>query len=111
MKRDDGIGGESSFATFLRGVAFSIMEDSVGGAIAATTGGYANGNLVAGAGGSTATGLSSWMLDSSTVATGNPTYQVKVIGLDRGPDNVIGNYARWIVQLNLSALAQNTAGF
>ncbi len=99
------------FITDSDNIAFSIMEDSVGGAIAITTGGYANGNLIAGAGGSTATGLSSWMLDSSTVATGNATYQVKVIGLDRGPDNVIGNYARWIVQLNLSALAQNTAGF
>ena len=82
-----------------------------GGAIAATTGGYANGNLVAGAGGSTVTGMSSWQLDSSTVATGNATYQVKVLGLTRGPDNAIGNYARWNVSLNLSALAQNTAGF
>lgn len=90
---------------------FSIQEDSVGGAIAITTGGYANGNLIAGAGGSTATGLSSWMLDSSTVATGNATFQVKVLGLDRGPDNVIGNFARWIVSLNLSAVGQNTAGF
>lgn len=92
-------------------VAYTIQEDSVGGAIAITTGGYANGNLIAGGGGSTSTGLSSWMLDSSTVATGNATYQVKVLGLVRGPDNVIGNYARWLVQLNLSALAQNTAGF
>lgn len=99
------------FITDSDDIAFSIMEDSAGGAIAITTGGYANGNLIAGAGGSTATGLSSWQLDSSTVATGNATYQVKVIGLDRGPDNAIGNYARWIVQLNTSALAQNTAGF
>lgn len=91
-------------------VMFSIQEDSVGGAIAATTGGVANGNLVSGAG-STATGLSGWMLDSSTVASGNATYQVKVIGLTRGPDNAIGNYARWNVRLNLSAFAQNTAGF
>ena len=92
-------------------VAYTIQEDSVGGNIPITTGGYANGNLVAGAGGSTATGFSSWQLQSSSVATGNATYQVKVIGLLRGPDNAIGNYARWMVQLNLSALAQNTAGF
>lgn len=92
-------------------VAYTIQEDSDGGNIPITTGGYANGNLVAGSGGSTATGQSSWQLDSSTVATGNATYQVKVIGLTRGPDNVIGNYARWMVQLNLAALAQNTAGF
>lgn len=92
-------------------VAFTMQEDSVGGAIAITTGGYANGNLIAGAGGSTVTGLSSWMLDSSTVATGNATFQVKVLGLTRGPDNAIGNYAKWNIALNLSALAQNTAGF
>jgi hypothetical protein len=90
---------------------FSVQEDSVGAAIAVSTGGYANGNLIAGGGGSTVTGLSSWMLQSSSVASGNATFQVKVLGLDRGPDNVIGNYARWIVTLNTSALAQNTAGF
>ncbi len=92
-------------------VMYTIQEDSDGGAIAITTGGYANGNLIAGAGGSTVTGMSSWMLDSSTVATGNATYQVKVIGLTRGPDNAIGNYARWNVFINLPGLAQNTAGF
>ena len=99
------------FITDNQEIMFSIQEDSDGGAIAITTGGYANANLVAGAGGSTVTGQSSWQLDSSTVATGNPTYQVKVIGLTRGPDNAIGNYARWNVTLNLSALGQNTAGF
>ena len=54
-------------------VAYTIQEDSMGGAIAATTGSYASGNLIAGSGGSTVAGLSSWMLDSSTVATGNAT--------------------------------------
>lgn len=92
-------------------VMYSIQEDSDSGNIPITTGGYANGNLIAGAGGSTVTGQSSWQLDSSTVATGNATFQVKVLGLTRGPDNAIGNYARWNVLLNLSALAQNTAGF
>ena len=89
---------------------FAIQEDSVGGAIADTTGGYANANLVQG-NGSTVTGLSGWMLDSSTVATGNATYQVKVLGLLRAADNALGNYAKWIVRLNTAALAQNTAGF
>lgn len=89
---------------------FAIQEDSVGGAIAITTGGFANGNLISGAG-STQTGLSGWMLDSSTVASGNSTYQLKVLGLLRGPDNAIGNYAKWIVRLNLPALAPSTAGY
>jgi hypothetical protein len=91
-------------------VMYSVMEDSVSGAIAATTGGYANGNLQAGAGGSTVTGLSSWMLVSAGVGTGAVGNQVKVLGLTRGPDNAIGNYARWNIILNTSALQQGTAG-
>jgi hypothetical protein len=91
-------------------IEYAIQEDSDGGAIADTTGGYANGNLVSGSG-STVTGFSGWQLDSSTVASGNPTYQVKIVGLVRGPDNVLGNYAKWRVRLNLAALAQNTSGF
>jgi hypothetical protein len=90
-------------------VMYSVQEDSVGGAIAVANAGYSNGNLVAGAG-STSTGLSGWMLQSSGVASGNATFQVKVLGLTRGPDNAIGNYARWNVMLNLSALQQGTAG-
>ena len=90
-------------------VMYSIQEDSVGGAIAVSNAGYSNGLLVAGAG-STATGLSGWMLQSSTVASGNATYQVKVLGLTRGPDNAIGNYARWNVFLNLPALQPGTVG-
>ena len=60
--------------------------------------------------GSTVTGLSGWMLQSSTVASGNATYQVKVLGLTRGPDNAIGNYARWNIFINLPALQPGTAG-
>jgi hypothetical protein len=91
-------------------VMWSIQEDSAGGAIAIANAGYSNGNLVAGSGGSTATGMSSWQLQSSTVGSGNSTYQVKVLGLTRGPDNVIGNYARWNVIINLPALQPSTAG-
>jgi hypothetical protein len=84
---------------------YAIQEDSNGGAIAAANAGFANGNLVTGAGGSTVTGFSSWQLQSSTVTgSGNPTYQVKVLGLLRGPGIAIGNYAVWVVRLNLPAL-------
>lgn len=83
---------------------FEVQEDSVGGAIAYGTAGFANGNLIAGAG-STYTGFSGWMLDSSTVTnSANPTYQVKIVGLLRGPDNAVGNYAKWLIRLNLAAL-------
>lgn len=91
-------------------VMYTIQEDSSGGAIAIANAGYSNANLVAGAGGSTSTGLSSWQLQSSSVGSGNATYQVKVLGLTRGPDNAIGQFARWNVMLNLSALQQGTAG-
>ena len=91
-------------------VMYSIQEDSNGGAIAIANAGYSNGNLVAGSGGSTQTGLSSWQLQSSSVGSGNATYQVKVLGLTRGPDNAIGNYARWNIIINLTALQQGTAG-
>lgn len=86
---------------------YAIQEDSVGGAIAAANAGFSNGNLVAGAG-STATGYSGWMLQSSTVGSGNPTYQLRVLGLLRGPENAIGNYATWVVRLNLPALWSTT---
>jgi hypothetical protein len=83
---------------------YVIQEDSVGGAIAAATGGFANGNLVAGSG-STATGFSGWQLQSSSVAaSANPTYQVKLLGLMRGPDNVLGVNAKWVVRINLPSL-------
>ena len=90
-------------------VMYTVQEDSVGGAIAIANAGYSNGELVAGAG-STATGQSGWMLQSSTVASGNATYQVKVLGLTRGPDNAIGNYARWNIFINLPALQPGTVG-
>lgn len=84
---------------------YAVQEDSVGGAIAAANAGFTNGNLIAGAGGSTVTGFSSWQLDSSTVdGNANATYQVKIVSLVRGPDNAIGDYAKWAVRLNLPAL-------
>lgn len=83
---------------------YVVQEDSVGGAIAAATGGFANGNLVAGAG-STVTGFSGWQLQSSTVSSSaNPTYQLRLLGTVRGPDNAIGANAKWAVRINLPAL-------
>lgn len=86
---------------------YAIQEDSVGGAIAAGTGGFANGNLVAGAG-STVTGFSGWQLQSSSVTAPAATAQLKLLGLLRGPDNALGNFADWVVRLNLPALWSTT---
>lgn len=86
---------------------YVVQEDSVGGAIAAAVAGYANANLVAGAG-STITGYSGWQMQSSSVAAaGNPTYQLKIMGLLRGPDNAIGQYADWVVTLNNPQFGSN----
>lgn len=88
-------------------VMYSVQDD---GSASITAGGYSNANLQAGTGGSTATGLSSWQLVATTAASGNATYQVKMLGLTRGPDNALGLYARWNVMINLPALQQGTAG-
>lgn len=83
---------------------YAIQEDSVSGAIAASVAGFANANLVAGAG-STTTGFSGWQLQSSGVsASANATFQLRILGLLRGPDNAIGTYADWVVRINLPAL-------
>jgi len=81
---------------------YAIMEDSVGGALTSSNAGFGNADLVAGTG-STVTGFSGWMLDSSTIQT-TSTLQLRIVGLLRGPDNVIGNYAKWAVRLNTPAL-------
>lgn len=77
---------------------FEIQEDGVGGSLAATNIGQ-NCSLVSGAG-STTTGVSGWMLDSSTAATTN-TLQMRIIELQHRADNVIGTTAKWLVAINL----------
>lgn len=79
-------------------ILYEIQEDSVGGALAATNIGQ-NASFIAGTG-STTTGQSGAMLQSSTAATTN-TLQLRIIGLEHRADNVIGNYAKWLVAINL----------
>lgn len=77
---------------------FEAQEDSAGGALAATNIGQ-NIDLVSGSG-DTNTGLSGFMIDSSTAAT-TATLQMRIVGLAQRTDNVIGNYAKWLVAINL----------
>lgn len=87
---------------------YALQEDSSGGAIAAATAGFANGNLVAGAGNIT-TGASGWQLQSSSVSSSaNTTYQLKLLELLRGPDNALGVNAKWVVKLNNPQFSSNT---
>ena len=83
---------------------YVVQEDSVGGAITAAIGAFANGNFVAGAG-STFTGYSGWQLQSSGVAAAaNATFQFRLLGTMRGPDNAVGVNCKWVGRLNLPQL-------
>lgn len=74
---------------------FSIQEDSVGGALAATDVGN-NADIVVGSG-DTNTGMSGVELDSSDKKTA--TAQLRIVGLDPRPDNEIGANADWLVRI------------
>jgi len=86
---------------------FWIQEDSVGGSIATATAGTKNADLVSGSG-STITGWSGWMLDSSTIQTTN-TLQMRIVQGLQETDNTIGtSFAKWLVKFNLQAFLQTT---
>lgn len=76
---------------------YVAAEDSVGGALAATSVGL-NVDMVAGSG-NRASG-SGFMIDSSTAAT-TATLQWRIKGLAKVVNNEIGNYAQWLVSINL----------
>lgn len=84
---------------------FEIQEDSVGGALAATSVGL-NANVILGTG-STATGLSGAELDSNTAAT-TSTLALRIVGLAPRADNAIGNQAKWLVKINDHAFLPGT---
>lgn len=91
-------------------LVFEVQEDSVGGALAVT----AVGNVADATGftgGSTTTGLSSTLLDSSTAtASGDGTEDLLIWGLVQRPDNEIGSTAKWLVRLNNHFLVDGSAG-
>ena len=77
-------------------VIFEVQEDSVAGSIPVTAVGN-NADIVATAG-STTTGLSGMVLDSSDVVT--TAQQLRILRLADRPDNALGNYAKWLVMIN-----------
>jgi hypothetical protein len=78
-------------------LTYTIAEDSVGGALAATSVGL-NADLIAGTGNRAAG--SGFLLDSSTAAT-TATLQLRILGLNKTVGGEIGNYAQWYVRINL----------
>lgn len=88
-------------------LVFEIQEDSVGGSIAMATAGTKNADMIAGAG-STVTGYSGWMLDSSTIGTGS-TLQLRILrGVERPDNTMAASYAKWLVRINLHSLRNAT---
>ena len=73
------------------------QEDSVGGALVSGASGR-NISLVAGTG-STVTGFSGWMLQSSTLSAAN-AYQMRIVELLQKGDNTVGTYAKWLTFIN-----------
>lgn len=88
---------------------FWIQEDSVGGSIATGTAGMKNADLIAGSG-STTTGYSGWMLDSSTINT-TSTLQLRIFSALQQTDNVVGTsdtLAKWLVRINNHSITRTT---
>ena len=85
------------------GIIYEVQDIGTGTPLAAADVGL-NVNLVAG----TNNGfVSGWLLDNSSKGT-NATYQVKLLGLARRQDNVIGQYAKWLVKINNHSLGTGT---
>lgn len=83
---------------------FEVQEDSVGGALTITEVGE-NADVVAG-NGSTVTGRSGFMLDSSDHKT--TTAQLRILRIVLRPDNAVGTYAKWEVMINEHELASTS---
>lgn len=87
---------------------FEIQEESAGSPLAVTSVGL-NANLVYAESGSTVTGLSGAELDTTTPAT-TSTFQLKILRLMDGPENAIGQHAKWRVKINNHTEANGTTG-
>lgn len=85
---------------------FLIQEDAIGGALAATNISQ-NADFIAGSG-STYTGKSGFLLDSSTAAT-TATLQCKIHRVWDAPDNVpFSAYCKYLVSFNLHQMNRTT---
>jgi hypothetical protein len=54
--------------------------------------------------------VSAWVLDDTAVSATTSTRQVKLMGIQRTPDNAFGNYCKFIVRINNHELNAGTAG-
>ena len=54
--------------------------------------------------------LSGWVLDDTAVSATAATRQVKLMGIQRTPDNAFGSYCKFVVRINNHELNGGTAG-
>lgn len=120
VTRDQAIYHPASTAQYVAvcedpNMLYMVQDDaSTQNSFAPTVWAGKNANLVSGTG-STTTGYSGWQLAASTVATTN-TLDVKIIRPLQQGDNTIGTTtntsmnAKWLVKLNNSRFANQTAG-
>lgn len=88
---------------------YIIQEDSVGSTLTLADIGQ-NALVAAGAGGNTDNGLSSTMLDSSSIAV-DATFPLIIVGFQDRIDNVAGDdYGNWIVVINTALLSGDKVG-
>lgn len=87
-------------------VLYSIQEDSVGGALAVLTAVGEYIDPVVNLDGNASTGLSKLQLDSSTLGSGT---SCRIWGLDQVVKNRVGDYAKWLVQMNQSTEVNDSA--
>jgi hypothetical protein len=79
-------------------VLYTMQEDSIGGSLATTAAGI-NVNIIVGAG-DVNTGYSGMQIDSSTAAVTN-TLHLRLHHVTPRVGNAIGDYAKWVVSINL----------
>jgi hypothetical protein len=53
--------------------------------------------------------VSGWVLNNAAKAV-TATYQMRLLGLARRQDNVIGQYGKWLTRINLHRLSDGSAG-
>lgn len=87
---------------------FTVQDDAAAtldagavGAVADLTG-FTTGNAT--------TGLSAIEISAATVTTGSSDADVQIVGLERTPDNTLGNNASWLVRLRNHAFIGATNG-
>lgn len=54
--------------------------------------------------------VSAWVLDDTAASSTTSTRQVRLMGIQRTPDNTFGNFCKWIVRINNHELNGAVAG-